>query len=325
MFTQARIKLTAFYTLIIAVVLVVFSLLLINYTAQHIRDNVEEDSPNHDIESTVAENAIDQIQHSVVTGDIIVVVLAGLLGYFLAGKTLRPIKVALDRQELFSSYASHELRTPLSVVKTDLEVFMKNKQPTIQDAHALASRSLEEIDRLNGMVENLLVLARSKKADKSVEFDKVIDVSKLIHTVVNKLRPSAEAKQLSIITHTDTKMPIWGNERLLEQLFFNLIQNAITYTQKGSITIKTSPVSQGVIISVTDTGIGIAPEDLPKVFEPFYKADVSRNASIGGVGLGLSVVKEIVERHRGSINIASHLNKGTTITIKLSTLPPELS
>ncbi len=324
MFTQARIKLTVFYVGIIGAILIVFSLLLINYTAQHIRDNVEEDSTKHDVQSAFAENAIDEVQHSIVIGDIVVIVLTGLFGYWLAGKTLKPIQTALDAQENFSAHASHELRTPLSVLKTDIEVFLKNKQPTMKDAHEVASRSLEEIDRLSGMVENLLIMARSKKSGNAVKFSEV-DVSKVIHAVVNKLRSSAEAKKLYLTINEDGHPLISGNERLMEQLFFNLVQNAITYTHKGGINVKISSLPHGITVTITDTGIGIAPHDLEKIFEPFYKADASRNTSTGGVGLGLSVVKEIVEKHNGSINIISKPNEGTTVTVKLSTLPSKLS
>ena len=107
---------------------------------------------------------------------------------------------------------------------------------------------------------------------------------------------------------------MFGNERLLEQLFFNLIRNAITYTKKGGITV-TVTASKNVTVKISDTGIGITKEDLQHIFEPFYKADISRSSYSGGVGLGLAIVREILNKHKGSINIESEPGKGTVVIL----------
>jgi two-component system sensor histidine kinase CiaH len=312
MFKKARIKLTAFYLLILVAVISVFSLLLFQYTVQHLRDNVEEDSSQ---QAVVVERTIEGLGKTMIIADGIVIAIAGFLSYWLAGSTLIPIGVALSAQEQFSANASHELRTPLSVIRTDLEVFLKKQQPTIEDARNVASRSLEEINRMNGMVENLLILARSKKSDVPIEFEEV-SIAKPINIATKKLEHAAEIKHLSLVIKKDADALISGNERMLEQLFFNLIQNAISYTNAGSVTV-TIATSQMVTIRIADTGIGIAQNDLEHIFEPFYKADASRTAYSGSVGLGLAIVKEIVDKHRGSIDIESESGKGTVVTVLL--------
>ncbi len=312
MFKKARIKLTAFYLLILVVIIAVFSLLLFRYTAQHLRDNMEEDSAQRTI---VVEQTIGELGNVILISDLVIVAFSGFLSYWLAGRTLKPIGIALSAQEQFSANASHELRTPLSVVKTDLEVFLKKQQPTVADARTVAERSLEEVNRMSGMVENLLTLARSKKADVPIDFEEV-SIAKTINAVIKKLERSAEAKHLSLIVKKEADVLVFGNERMLEQLFFNLIQNAISYTDSGSIVI-TIASSKAVTVRVTDTGVGIAQAELQHIFEPFYKADASRNAHSGGVGLGLAIVKEIVDKHKGSIHIESEPKKSTTVTVTL--------
>ena len=312
MFKKARIKLTAFYLLIIVAIISVFSLLLFRYTAQHLRDNMEEDSSQQAI---VIERTIGEVGNAIIIADGIIIALSGFLSYWLAGKTMKPINIALVAQEQFSANASHELRTPLSVIKTDLEVFLKKQQPTIGDAKIVASRNLEEVNRMSGMVENLLTLARSKKSDIPIEFEEV-SIAKTINTVIKKLEHSAEAKHLSLAVKKEADALVFGNERMLEQLFFNLIQNAISYTDSGSIVV-TIASSKVVTVRIADTGVGIAQTELQHIFEPFYKADASRNARSGGVGLGLAIVKEIVNKHKGSIHIESEPKKGTTITVNL--------
>jgi two-component system, OmpR family, sensor histidine kinase CiaH len=314
MFTKARFKLTASYLAIIVVILAVFSVLLFHYTTQHIRDNMEEDASTRHVQEIIVIHAIEQLGKSIVVGDGIVLAVAGILSYWLAGMTLRPIKVALDAQEQFSAHASHELRTPLSVIKTDIEVFLKKQQPTMEDAKAVAARNLEEVNRMSGMVQNLLALARSKKANIPIELEE-INIMKPLDGAIRALRRSAEAKRLSLVVKNEGNAPILGNERLLEQLFSNLLQNAVTYTKEGGITITVS-ASKNVSVQIADTGVGIAKEELRHIFEPFYKADTSRSNHSGGVGLGLAIVKEIADKHKASIRIESEPGRGTTATIR---------
>lgn len=311
MFKKARIELTAFYLLIIIVIISAFSILLFRYTAQHLRDNLEEDSS----QQASAEMVISELGNAILVADAIIITASGFLSYWLAGRTLRPIGIALLAQERFSANASHELRTPLSVIKMDLEVFLKKSNPTIADAKILASQNLEEVDHMNGMVENLLMLARNKQTDVPMEFEEV-SITKTINTVIKKMEPRAAAKHLSLVFKKDADVLVLGNERMLEQLFSNLIQNAISYTHAGSIVI-TVASSKTAMITITDTGIGIAHEDIDRIFEAFYKSDPSRMAKSGGVGLGLAIVKEIVSQHKGSIRVESEINRGTTVTVLL--------
>lgn len=315
MFTRARIKLTAFYILTIGLVVGIFSLILFQYTVQHIQDNIsEEDGNSAQVERVFAEQTIDQIQYSLIIGDTIVILVAGILSYFLAGWTLKPIKVALDAQEQFSAQASHELRTPLAVMKSENEVFLK-KMRSPEEGKRLAESNLEEVNRMTGMVENLLMLARSKTGE--IDFEKSpVDISEAVSHVLSKLGGAIENKNLALTNDLPQGVMVEGNKKLLEQVFFNIIQNAITYTDSGSLAVMAA-IENKVVVTIRDTGKGIAPHDLPNIFKPFYRADSSRSASTGGVGLGLSVVYEIVRMHQGAVIALSEVGKGTTIKVSL--------
>ena len=323
MFTKARLKLTFFYLLIVFCIISVFSVLLFYNTAQRIKDNFEDDSVPRSTKTALSQEAINELQKSLMFGDLIVIILAGLLSYWLAGKTLKPIKIALDAQEQFSANASHELRTPLSVIKIDFEVFLKHKQPTIGEAETVISSSLEEVNRLGTMIENLLVLARSKKTKVEIEFSEV-DIVKVINSVIEKLQLSAETKNLSLTLKVEDSLPVMGNEKLLGQLFFNLLQNAINYTDKGNITLIIKAEDK-VRVEIQDTGVGIDKDELNNIFKPFYKIDASRSIKPGGVGLGLSIVKDIVDKHNGFINIISEIGQGTTVAVTLPAVNRKLS
>jgi two-component system sensor histidine kinase CiaH len=325
MFTQARIKLTAFYVLIIIFIISVFSVLLFHYTAQHIHDNIEEDSVPHEIQQKIIKNTVDQLQASLIFTDAIVIVLAGVLSYWLAGRTLDPIQNALHAQEQFSANASHELRTPLAVLRTENEIFLKNKKSSPEDAYLLAQSNLEEIQRMSSMMENLLLLARSKISSSQTEQTQVA-LSPVLKNIMSKLRAFADSKKILLQNTVAADAHAIGNEKLFEHLFFNIIQNAITYTQQGTVSVDSKKSLVGeLVITIRDTGVGISKADLEHIFEPFYKADTSRTISSAGVGLGLSIVQEIVKTSGGAIHIESELNKGTTVSVTLPTQSKKLS
>ncbi|MDB5194472.1 MAG: histidine kinase [Parcubacteria group bacterium] len=316
MFTRARIKLTAFYVVILALIIGVFSVSLFHYTTQHIRDNIEEDAPTKALQQHIADTTIDDLQNTLVFSDLGVVMLAGFLSYVLSGKTLKPIEVAHDAQAQFSANASHELRTPLSVIRMENEIFLKHGDSTAEEARALAQSNLEEIERMTVMVENLLLLARSAKHQAGIEFEKV-DVTSLVQKTLHRVEVSAKAKRLGIVFNRTEPTYVLGERHLLEQVFANIIQNAITYTEKGTIEISIQGTNGFLAVAVRDTGIGISEGDLAHVHEAFYKADSSRMVTSNGVGLGLSIAHEIVKMHKGEMRMESELGKGTLVIVTL--------
>lgn len=320
LFTWARIKLTATYLLIIVIILTVFSLILYANLDKHLRRDFGNRQA-HSIsggEENPIEDALERLETSIITADIVVLVIAGGLSYALAGYTLKPIRQALNAQARFSAEASHELRTPLSVMRTDIEVLFKSNQVLSQEVKSVLKSNLEEIQTMSVMTEQLLALSRGK--NYKIEHWKRLNIKELAANLVTKLSGIASNKKISLSLVTSADAFVFGSEHDLERMLNNIIINALSYTKEdGTITVEVSSYNKLAELSVVDTGLGIPTKDLPHVFEAFYKTDTPRSLvdNHQGVGLGLAIVKEIIEQHHGSVEIKSIENKGTTVIIRL--------
>lgn len=236
-----------------------------------------------------------------------------LLSYFLAKKSMDPIQTSYEQQRQFVANASHELRTPLAVLYSSLELFeeqMKNENTaypfeTMDDMKT-------EANYMNEMLSSLLYLTRSDQNQLELNVTQ-LDISNLL---IQRTRRFARTVQhLSFQMDVAEDLVIEADKILIEELLYVLLKNAVTYTNEGTISVRAQKGINSVEIEVTDTGIGIADEDLPYIFERFYRADKIRNTA--GTGLGLSIAKVIIDLHDGQIDVKSELQKGTTFTIKL--------
>ncbi len=314
LFQRARFRLTAYYILVIAVILSVYSLILFQALAGNLRDGEFGDEQ---VNPMAIDRTIDNLKTSIFIIDLIVLVLVSFLSYILAGRTLKPIKKSLEAQQQFSANASHELRTPLAIMKTDSEVALRNPRNTLNDLRVLTESNLEEVERMSKIVNDLLILSRSQRL-KETHFSK-IDLSEAVIKMAHKMRQQALNKNVSLnVTKTEGGF-ISGDNDAVEQMILNILQNAVNYTpEKGSIEVALENKENFIELKITDTGIGIEKNKLSRIFERFYKADDSRTSVTEGAGLGLSIVKEIVDNHRGKITISSELNKGTEVIIQFA-------
>lgn len=233
----------------------------------------------------------------------------------MARRTIKPIEEAHLREVRFTADASHELRSPLAALKTEIEVALRDKQLTKEEAVALLASNLEEVERLRNLSENLLSLARD---DSNLIVEKIAltdPISKAVATIM----PEAEKKKIEIKLKTPKNIFITGNRDYLTQLFTILLDNAVKYSEKEK-TVKIIAEKHGneAIVKVVDQGIGLSKEDQAHIFERFYRVDQSRSKNkTDGYGLGLSIAQKIVENHHGKIEIESTLVKGSTFTVKL--------
>lgn len=245
-----------------------------------------------------------------------VIVLTILFGYIIARITLSPVRDAMESQKQFIGNIAHELRTPLSTIKTNTEVRLMDKDvpPVARELH---ESNIEELDRISDIINNLLSLSPSVRPER-IEFQN-IDLGGVITTVMSKMRKLAERKQLEVTVRTSKSAIVSGNASALEQIVSNIIKNAISYTpNKGRISVTAEPVGTDTIeLTVHDTGTGIARKDLFHIFEPFYRADRSRNRGSGGSGLGLAIVSELVKLHGGKIVVRSAEGRGTSVVVSL--------
>lgn len=310
-FFWARLKLTGVYVLIVAVIVIGFSLYLYQSLAQNLGDTVEGDFASSESQQHFFEHALASFENDLLLVDIIIVICTGALGYALAGYTLRPIQRALEAQQAFSEKASHELRTPLAVMRNDMEVLLRNPSPTKELMQAALRSNIEEIDHLTAMTKDLLTLARSQNGITAAS--EKIDLADMARGVVEKMRPLFRKKGITIRVAAEKPAVVIGRTGELARVLTNLLQNAIGHTPSGgSIAVEVRAEDSYALMRVSDTGVGIDPKDLPHVFERFYKGEGTE-----GSGLGLSIVKELIARHGGEISIESEKGKGTRATIRL--------
>ena len=216
----------------------------------------------------------------------------------------------------FSSDASHELRTPLTVLKGQNELIL-SKQRKPEEYQEVISSNLEEINYMSKVLEDLFVLSKSDENQVNLDY-KPVDLRALVEEVCKHAEILAEEKNIKIIIAFLEPIEIKGDEVRLRQMVWNVLQNGIKYTQQGG-ELKISLQNEGdfALLTIQDTGIGIPEEDLPLIFNRFYRVDKARTRDEGGSGLGLSICRQIAEAHKGKIEVESKLGVGTRFKICL--------
>jgi signal transduction histidine kinase len=236
--------------------------------------------------------------------------LAAAGGWFLAGKSLAPVRAAFERQQAFVADASHELRTPLAVIRANAE-FVQQGQPESEEAAEI----LAETDRLSALVDSLLALARGQGAGAA---DYALDLGALVSDSAQSMQPLAGARKVVLDVEAAAGLEVQGDPDQLRRLVVILVDNALRYTPEGGrVTVDAHRNDGSAVVAVADTGIGIPRDALEHVFERFYRADGARNRASGGAGLGLSIAEQLVAAHGGRISAASVPGHGSTFTISL--------
>lgn len=223
----------------------------------------------------------------------------------------------------FTSDASHELRTPLAIMMGELELMLR-RDHTIDEYQIAIASALEEVGRLTTVVTSLLEISRAESGQVKLNVA-TVNISKIASDVCEDCEFIAEEKDIKLKAEIQPYVNLTGDAGRLHQLLLNVIDNAIKYTQPGGeVGVKLTIENTDTKIVVTDNGIGISDEDIPHIFDRFYRADKSRTRDEAqGNGLGLSIVKWIVEAHKGTIVVTSAIGKGTTFTITLPAVQTE--
>jgi signal transduction histidine kinase len=232
------------------------------------------------------------------------------------------LKSAVDSQKQFIQDAAHELRTPIATALTNIEVLEMKSEATIADYQELTRVLKLSLDRMNNISNSLQLL--SEDSNSLARLEKV-NIPEVITRVVNEAEMEARRQGFAI----NWKPPaaealVLGDVFRLQQVVFNLVDNALKYNRPGgSVIVTLHTENQSVIIQIADTGIGIAAADLPRVFARFFRVDKSRSRQRGGNGLGLSIVKKVVEDHQGTVSVESVPGQGSTFSVKLPLYPQE--
>jgi two-component system, OmpR family, phosphate regulon sensor histidine kinase PhoR len=211
----------------------------------------------------------------------------------------------------FVANVSHELRTPMTVIRAYAETMQDDDDPELRERYL--SRIINEVDRLSSITQDLLVLSTSESGPVRKG---PCDLAETVRYAFQFLKPSADEKGLAVSLSSPDQLMIEANGSQVTQVVVNLIENAIKYTHEGGVDIRLSSNETHAKLAVTDTGIGISDEHLPRLFERFYRVDKGRSRATGGTGLGLSIVKHITEAHGGIIHVDSSLNQGSTFSVE---------
>jgi len=223
---------------------------------------------------------------------------------------------AFSAQKRFTADASHELRTPLTVLKGEIEIALKKNRSPEEYKEVLES-NMEEVDRLTNIVKDLLFLAKADDGKTLLNIEE-IQLNTICEDTIKQIEFLAREKKIQIETHMDSDIKIKGDADKIKQVLLNLLDNGIKYNNEhGKVSLIVCKKENYAEIKISDTGIGIPVEDIPHIFERFYRVDRSRTREIGGSGLGLAIVKWIVEAHKGTISVTSVKSEGTTFTLIL--------
>jgi signal transduction histidine kinase len=331
MFASATLKLTVWYLVILTVICLIFSFIIyelstseISSRLQDLQIRVEGSSRTltlpgpvtlNDIRVNQTREAKASIFIGLVYMNLAVVGVGGIGSYLLARRTLKPIEEAHESQSRFTSDASHELRTPLAVMKSEIQVAMRDPNMKTADYREVLESNLEEVDKLTQLSQALLQLSR-------VEYDAIersdrIDIAKTIKKAARGL--DVPKNRMSYVL-PERPVVIDGNEPMIVDLLRILLDNAVKYSPAGTpIVFELSSDGRNCHMVITNQGDGIDSKHLSKIFDRFYRVDTSRTSSttVSGYGLGLSLAKKIVGLHDGTISARSTPGQSTSLKVVL--------
>ena len=332
MFRSAVLKLTMWYLIIIMLISFCFSLALFSVTSHDLQTNLRHQGdafmrlagplglPSQTFEAA-RQTAFDELQHqellNLLRFNLAVLAFGGAASYFLARRTLNPIEAVMEAQGRFTGDASHELRTPLTAMRSEIEVALREPKLSPTESRDLLKSNLEEVVKLENLSQSLLQLARF--GPQSGEFKRLEhDLSEPLKDAVLRTEKVAALRGITIDVELKHIL-VYGNAASLTELFATLLDNAVKYgTPKGSIKAVMKASSKEATIAIIDNGIGIKAEDLPHIFDRFYRSDSSRSkGTVDGYGLGLALASQIAGAHRGTINATSIEGEGSTFTFHL--------
>ncbi|MEB3358530.1 MAG: HAMP domain-containing sensor histidine kinase [Synechococcales bacterium] len=280
-------------------------------------------------QSAAAEHEeLERLLYGMGWGGVLAIALIGTTGWWLTQRSLQPIEQSVHQLKQFTADASHELRSPITAIRTAVEVMQTHPErihPADVTKLELIASATQHMGRL---VEDLLILARSDtSSDHSSSTGIAIPIDELLDDLVQWLQPQAQTQAIQLATTPLPEVQVRGDADQLRRLFLNLLENALHYTPAGG-SVQVSLALQDAYppfacIHVKDTGIGIAPEQIPHVFDRFWRADQARDRRSGGTGLGLAIAQAIARIHGGKITVTSQLGVGSCFRVEIPAIAPQ--
>ncbi len=257
----------------------------------------------------------------IAAGGLTGLALATIGGLFVAGIAILPVKRSFDRQREFVADASHELRTPLAVIRVNAESAAGSNA-----ASEAMGDIADEAAYMTRLLDDLLLLAASDRDGIELKLAR-LDLADVVRHTARAVSGLAATSGIALTVDAEHEVPVDVDAERIRQVVLILLDNALKYSGRGgSIAIRASRAGDDAMVTVTDTGIGIGPDDVDRVFDRFYRVDKARSRALGGAGLGLSIAREIVDAHHGTLKLESELGRGTTVTLRLPlAVTPELA
>lgn len=330
-FHRASVRLATLYLIIIMFISMVFSLGLYRLSSHEIERSIRRQPSSlaqffqvnnidgyQDMligQDVAIDEALSRIKINLAIINLFIFISGGLLSYYLARRTLKPIEDAHEAQSRFTADASHELRTPITAMRIETELTLTEPKLTLKEAKAQLESNIEELDKLTALSEGLLQLSQLENArlDKSD-----CNLDNIIKKAIARVSVQAQSKNQTIV-YKNKKVMINANSQTMIEALVTILDNAVKYSPEDTeIVINIEFKKQDVLISIKNDGDGILEIDINRIFERFYRADQSRNKNeISGYGIGLSIAKAAIEAHGGTISVTSKSGNGATFTVSL--------
>lgn len=247
---------------------------------------------------------------------------SGPVGWLIVAHDVSSVRRLEALRRDFVANVSHELRTPMASIRAMAETLKDGALDDPSVADRFLGTIITEAERLTRISEDLLTLSDAEsRPPERAEFS----LTQLAELTIRRLEPQAQQSGITLTIQAPDDIRVWANRDQMEQVILNLVDNAVKYTPSGgTVTVSVTTENSNAVLTVTDTGIGILQEHLPRIFERFYRVDKARSRQSGGTGLGLSIVKNIVEAHGGRVEAQSEYNRGSVFRIEIPISPNRL-
>ncbi|MCP1423717.1 two-component system sensor histidine kinase CiaH [Paenibacillus sp. DS2363] len=252
-----------------------------------------------------------------IVGLVMLIVIYFLSRYF-ANRSIAPVREAFEKQKQFIGDASHELKTPLAIINTNADVLLANQEDTIANQAKWLHYIKSETERMTGLTNDLLYLTQMDDSRSTMIYAK-FNMSDAVESIILPMEAVIFEKNISLDYNIEPNLTVHGNSEQIKQVILILLDNAVKYSgPKGAVNVTLQKQNNDVMLAVSNTGEGIAPEHLDRIFDRFYRTDSSRARKHGGHGLGLAIARSIVDQHKGEVYARSVVGEGATFYVRLS-------
>ncbi|MEK5240365.1 HAMP domain-containing sensor histidine kinase [Paenibacillus sp. FSL L8-0470] len=271
------------------------------------------------LDITARQEILTNLNYTFTIVGVVMLIILYFTSRYFANRSIQPVKEAFDKQKQFIADASHELKTPLAIISTNTDVLLSNGEDTIDQQSKWLHYIKSETERMAKLTNDLLYLTEIDDSRTGM-IHTPFDISEAVENIILTMEAVIFEKNVALEYDIEPHLTVQGNSEQIKQVVMILLDNAVKYTgPKGEVSLSLRKQHNDVVLAVTNTGEGIAPEHLPRIFDRFYRTDASRARKQGGYGLGLAIAKSIVEQqHKGKIYARSVMGESTTFYVQLS-------